>query len=502
MTQICVPLIEEQTTGIIDRMVDLSEQADLFEVRADYVRDLDLLTILRARTKPLILTCRSASEGGRFPDDEPRRRLILLEAAKRGYDYVDVEYHSQLHDVMVEKAGNGLIVSHHDLRGTPENLQGLYDRMCVAGADIVKIVTTPHSIADAARLIAFAERVSLAGGPPLVALAMGPLGLLTRLLAGRSDAPFTFASAAVGAESAPGQIPLRAMQQTFRVREIGRQTRVYGILGRGIAHSLSPIIHNNSFELRDVDAVYVPLEAEALEPFIQSLPALRLSGFSVTAPYKVEIVPYLTKVDELAALCGSVNTVVVKEDGLHGSSTDGQGVLAPLKKRIDVTGKNVVIVGAGGAARAAAFALHLAGAFVTLLARNPEKAAAVALEVGCGSAELASIADQRWDVLINATPIGGIATVHETPVPPELHRRGSVVFDMVYVPQDTRLLREARAAGCQTIGGLEMLLAQAEGQFEAWTGTPAPADAMREAVLTYFEQADDAGADDRPAGDL
>jgi 3-dehydroquinate dehydratase/shikimate dehydrogenase len=492
MTQICVPLIEEQTAGIIDRMVDLADRADLFEVRGDYVRDLDLLTIIRARTKPIIFTCRCASEGGRFKDDDPRRRMILLEAAKRGFDYVDVEYRSQYHDVMVEKAGNGLIVSYHDVEGTPDNLPALYDRMCAAGADLVKIVTSPRSIADVGRLLAFADRASREGGAPLLALAMGPLGALTRVLAGRYEAPFTFASAAAGSESAPGQLTLDDMAERYRVREIGRDTRVYGILGRSVGHSLSPIIHNRAFAERGIDARYVTLEAEALEAFVQSLPPLKLSGFSVTAPYKVDILPHLAEIDEMAALCGSVNTVVVRDDGtLQGSSTDGSGVLVPLKKRLDVKGKPVVIVGAGGAARAAAFALHRKKAQVTLLARDPAKAAVVATAVGCEYGDLSTIGNRTWDVLINATPIGGMATVKDTPVPASCLRRGTVVFDMVYVPQQTRLLREAQAAGCQIIGGLEMLLAQAVGQFETWTGTEAPGDVMLEAVMNFLAQSED-----------
>jgi 3-dehydroquinate dehydratase/shikimate dehydrogenase len=427
--------------------------------------------------------------------------MILLEAVKRGYDYVDVEFRSQYHDVMVEKAGSGLIVSYHDLQGMPDNLPSLYDRMCAAGADIVKIVITPQSITDVGRLMTFAQRVAKDGGPPLVALAMGPLGVLTRLLAGRYDAPFTFASAAVGRESAPGQIPLADMAGLYRVREVKPSTRVYGILGRNISHSLSPVIHNTAFRARKLDAVYVPLEAEALEPFMDALPFLNLSGFSVTAPYKVEILPYLSAIDELANVCGSVNTVAVREDGRYGSSTDGAGVLTPLRKRIDVKAKNIVIVGAGGAARAAAFALRRKGAFVTILARDPDKAAAVAALVGCGSGALAAIGDQRWDVLINATPIGGMASVRETPVPPEMHRRGSIVFDMVYVPQETRLLREARTAGGQTIGGLEMLLAQAVGQYETWTSTEAPYDVMLEAVMAYLADSDDEEADDKASAE-
>jgi 3-dehydroquinate dehydratase/shikimate dehydrogenase len=491
MTQICVSLIEEQTTRVIDRMVDLDGAADLFEIRGDYLEDLDLLTLLRAKTKPIVFTCRSVSEGGRFPDDDPRRRLILMEAVKRGFDYVDVEYNSQYHDVMVEKAGEGLIVSHHDLAGTPDDLAGLYERMCVVGADIVKIVTTPQTFADVARLLTFADRVATMTGPPVIALAMGPLGPLTRILAGRYGAPFTFASAAAGAEAAPGQIPAHVLSELYRVREITPATRVYGILGQGVGRSLSPIIHNSAFRARDIDAVYVPLEAESLEAFVGALPALKLSGFSVTRPYKVEILPHLKDVEELAAVCSSVNTVVVREDDtLAGSSTDGVGILTPLAKRIEIRGKNVIVIGAGGAARAAAFALQRGGAFVTVLARDPEKAAAIAHAIGCGFDALGAIDGQAWDILINATPVGGVNMVHDTPVPPALHRRGSVVFDMVYVPQETRLLREARAAGCQTIGGLEMLLAQAEGQFQAWTGRPAPSDVMREAVYAYLEEAD------------
>jgi 3-dehydroquinate dehydratase / shikimate dehydrogenase len=488
MTQICVPLIDEQTAGIIDRMVDLDGVADLFEIRADYVQDLDMLMILRAKQKPLLFTCRPASEGGRFRDDDPRRRMILLEAVKRGFDYVDIEFQSQYHDVMVEKAGEGLIVSYHDLQGTPDNLPTLYDRMCASGADIVKIVTTPRSIVEVGRLVEFAEKASKDGGPPLIALAMGPLGALTRVLAGRYHAPFTFGAAAEGVESAPGQIPARAMADLYRAREVSPRTRVFGILGQGVSRSLSPVIHNTAFRAQGIDAVYVPLEAEEMGAFIEALPRLKLSGFSITRPYKVEIIPYLDDVEEAAAVCGSVNTVVVSDNGLSGSSTDGIGVLTPLAKRTEVEGKNAVVIGAGGAARAAAAALQRKGAFVTVYARDLEKATVVAQAVGCGAGALAALEQATWDVLINATPVGGVSDVHETPVPAHLHRRGTVVFDMVYVPQETRLLREARAAGCSTIGGLEMLLAQAEGQYRTWTGQEPPADAMREAVLTFLEQ--------------
>lgn len=482
MTQLCVSLTDETTAQIIERMQRLAGIADVFEIRGDSVLDLDLLAILRAKTEPLLFTARPVSQGGRWDDADDRRRLILLEAAKRGYDYVDVELESGYLDVALEKAGRGLVLSHHDLQGTPDNLEGLYERMCEVGADIVKIATTPRSVAEVGRLLAFARGVKERGGPPLIAIAMGPLGLPTRILAGRYDAPFTFASPARGAEAAPGQIPAELMADLYRVRQVGASTKVYGVLGSQAERSLSPILHNRALEAAGLDAVYVPLVAEALPAFMEALPELGLAGFSVTRPFKSEIIQYLDEVDETAALCGSVNTVVVHEGVLQGSTSDGIGILAPLKRKVDVKGRPAVVLGAGGAARAAALALLRRGAQVTLLARDPDKAAEVAAQLGCGSGALTDIKDVAWEVLLNATPVGSAPNVDETPIPADAHRADSVVFDMVYDPLETRLLREARAAGASVIDGIEMLVAQAVVQFETWTGRDAPVEVMRSAA--------------------
>jgi 3-dehydroquinate dehydratase / shikimate dehydrogenase len=489
MTQICVALVEETTDGMVARMAELAPVADLFEIRADRVIDLDLLTILRARTKPLVLTCRPASQGGAWDDDDPRRRLTLLEAVKRRFDYVDVELRSGFTEVMVEKVGEGLIVSHHDVQGMPDDLDSLYREMTDAGADIAKIVVRPRSIADVGRLLSFAARVRDAGGPPLIALALGPLGALTRVLAGRYGAPFTYASAATGRESAPGQLTAASMADLYRVRSVNPETKVYGVLGVDVARSLSPVLHNRAFAARGLDAVYVPLQAEALGPFLEALPALGLSGFSVTRPYKVDILPHLAEVEEAAALSGSVNTVVVHDGLLRGSTTDGTGVLVPLKKKIDVRGRAVVILGAGGAARAAALALSGKGAKVTLLARDPGRAAEVAGALGCASGALADAGRYTWEILVNATPVGS-GSSDLSPLSAELHRPGTVVLDMVYDPLETRFLREAANAGCRTIDGLQMLLAQAVAQFETWTGLEAPVDTMKSAALFLAQAAE------------
>jgi shikimate dehydrogenase len=225
-----------------------------------------------------------------------------------------------------------------------------------------------------------------------------------------------------------------------------------------------------------------------METFMKALPALGLAGFSVTRPYKVEILPHLHEVEESAAQCGSVNTVVVDEGTLRGSTTDGIGVVGPLKKRGELKGKAVVMVGAGGAARSAALALRRKGARVTLLARNPRQAVEAAAAAGCAPGALEDLPRHLWDILINATPVGSAAAPAETPVPKKLHRPGSIVLDMVYDPLETRLLREARAAGCTTIDGLEMLLAQAMAQFETWTGLEAPVEAMTAAAARIAQE--------------
>jgi shikimate dehydrogenase len=348
---------------------------------------------------------------------------------------------------------------------------------------VVKIAVTPRSICDVARLLALAGRVQKSGPRPLVPIAMGPLGILTRILAGRYGAPFTFACADGAQAVAPGQIPAAQMAGLYRVRQVTPATRVYGVLGVDVTRSLSPALHNRAFALGGVDAVYVPLQAEAIEPFVAALPTLGVAGFSVTRPYKTAILRYLFDVEEKAAAAGSVNTVVVREGLLYGSSTDGEGVLRPLRAKTAVKGRRVVILGAGGAARAAAFALRGAGARISILARDKARAAELAAEVGGNHDELDALALHPFDILINATPLGSGAAPGQTPVHVTLHRHSAVVFDMVYEPRDTPFLRDAEAAGCETIDGLQMLVAQGAAQFETWTGQKAPVDAMLQAAL-------------------
>ncbi len=483
MIQICVSLSEATVSGTTERMGELAGVADLFEIRGDLIRDLDLLAILRAKTEPLVFTCRPESEGGGVPDAERNRRSrMLLEAIKRGFDYVDIEHRSGWRELMKEKAGRGLIVSLHDFDGMPDDLEGLYKAMCDDGADIVKLAITPRSFADVVRILEFAGEVGEGGGAPLIPIALSPEGIVTRLISGRYGAPFTYASSARGRETAEGQLPADDMATLYRVREIEDATEIYGIIGSDVEHSLSPQIHNTAFQVVGRDAVFVPLQTRDLGSLVTGGRRLGFAGYAVTKPFKEEIIDLLDEVDEIGTRCRSVNAVAFRDGRLMGHSTDGQGVLAALKPHVDVAGKTVMILGAGGAARAAALALQEAGANVTMLARDAGKAREAAELVGVASGALSELADRTWDVLINATPVGSGSTVGESLVPMAKHQPASVVLDMVYEPRKTQLLADAEGHACTVIEGIEMLLGQAAPQFEVWTGETAPTEEMRDAV--------------------
>ena len=492
--KICVSIAEETTAAVLARMEESLPHADLFEVRADFVRDLDLRSLLAARSRPILLTCRPEAEGGRWPDsDSAGRRRVLAQAVELGFDLVDVEARAGFDEVVAAKTGRGLVLSWHDFDSTPDGLDSIFERMAAVGPDVVKIAVRARSVSDLGRLLAFAQRRAARsgqGGPRLVALAMGPLGVASRLLGGRFGAPFTFACAAAGREVAPGQIPARVLAGCYRVCTVSPATHVYGLLGCDVLRSLSPAIHNRAFAALGEDAMYVPLQAESLDAFLRALPALGLSGFSVTRPYKQQILSRLASIAPGAARAGSVNTVTLREGVLAGTSTDGDGVLGPLRRRIELAGRRAVIVGAGGAARAAAFALGDAGAVVAIAARGPAQAAELAAATGATALpSLDAIGSVEWDVLVNATPVGSGALPGALPVPASALRKGAIVFDMVYEPRETPLLAAARARGCVAIDGVEMLVAQAAGQLEAWLGQAPSLEVLRQAALEAIAEA-------------
>jgi 3-dehydroquinate dehydratase/shikimate dehydrogenase len=313
---------------------------------------------------------------------------------------------------------------------------------------------------------------------PAVVIAMGDSGIATRALASRFHSCWTYAGNGV----APGQVPAARLLDEFSFRSIGPRTMIYGVVGRPIMHSLSPAMHNAAFKAARLDAVYLPLAAADFDDFVTFAEAMGLAGASVTAPFKLTAFQRADDCDPISRRIRSANTLRYTRGRSEACNTDVAGFLAPLAAQgVELRGTRVTVLGAGGAARAAVEALISAGAHVAISTRRRAQADAAARDFGCDVAAWPPAA-HSWDVLVNTTPVGTAPAVDETPLPHGPFT-GPLVYDLVYNPSTTRLLRDAARAGCRTIGGLDMLVAQAERQFEWWTGTKAPALVMHDAAL-------------------
>ena len=444
--------------------------ADLVELRLDSVADPDVPSSLAGRQSPVIVTCRPEWEGGAFKGSEHERRRILECALQQGAEYVDVESRAAFAaDVIRATGGRRIVLSMHDFEGVPADLVERVRAMRAAGPEIVKVAVMARSLSDNLHLL------QLERAHKTVLIGMGPSGIPTRVLAAHFHSLWSYA----GDGYAPGQISAARMLEEFRFRDITDQTAIYGVVGSPLTHSVSPAMHNAAFRAAGVDAVYVPLVASSAEDFTIFATALPVQGVSITIPYKIDLFARADAVDDLSRKVGAVNTF--RRDGLRweARNTDVSGFLAPLAGRIDLRGARAAILGAGGAARAVAVALASAGSSVTVYGRNRGKAKDVAALAG-GTAAGFPVLPKSWDLMVNTTPVGMFPNVDETPFVGRFD--GSVVYDLVYNPIETRLLTEAAAAGCTTLGGLDMLVAQAEEQSEWWLGRRPPAGLMRDAA--------------------
>ena len=493
-----------------DLLAALIAGADRVECRLDFLATppdrADLETILAGHAHQAIVTCRPQREGGRFQGDETRRLEILRLAADLGCLAVDVEVDVPPADRPDTKT---IILSHHDFAGNMPDLEAYLP----AGETtaIPKVAFQAHGPEDALRAMDF-----LRGCPgPAIALAMGPHGVASRILARKFGAWGSFASLRAGGESAPGQLTIADMKQTCRWDRIGPRTAVFGVIGHPVAHSMSPAIHNAAFEAVGMDAIYVPLLVEpgwdAFHRLMDALlnrPWLDWRGLSVTIPHKENALRYVgaENCDELAMKIGAVNTITIgdkqalrmgeapnagrlKSEAMKppvlGDNTDYSAAIDALCAAMGIArqglaGREVAVLGAGGAARSVVAALCHYGAAVTVHNRTVSRAAQLAEEFGCRASALGDIATAP--IVINCTPLGMSPKVDACPVA-ELSPAVQVVFDTIYNPLETRLLAMARRRGCVCVAGLEMFVRQAVAQFEIWTGQPAPVEVMRQVVL-------------------
>ncbi|MEW6321468.1 MAG: type I 3-dehydroquinate dehydratase [Acidobacteriota bacterium] len=482
--RLCVTVTADTMAELRARR-DAVADADLVELRLDGVRDVSVAAALAGRRRPVIVTCRPTWEGGRFDGSEETRLGLLLEAARRGAEYVDVEFAAAHAPLLRETGGRGLILSVHDFDGVPADLGARVRAMRATGAEIVKVAVAARRLMDcfAADHLAPARAGAREGRPGLIFIAMGEPGIPTRILPSRFGSAWAYAGACTEA----GQLPATRVLEEFRFRRLGLRTGVYGVLGRPVAHSVSPAMHNAAFQACREDAVYLPLAAADFDDFIAFSEAIGLRGASVTAPFKDQAFERADACDPVSRRIRAVNTLRVEgRKGWSGCNTDVAGFLAPLERVLRPAGIRAVVLGAGGGARAAAIALSAAGAHVTVCARDTAKAEAAAALAGAAVGPFPPVPG-TWDLLVNATPVGTTPEVAASPLPGGPFT-GRMVYDLVYNPSRTRLLREAAAAGCLTLGGLEMLVAQAREQFAWWTGHQASEKLMRDAALARLDE--------------
>jgi 3-dehydroquinate dehydratase/shikimate dehydrogenase len=459
-------------------MVELRAQrdaavGDMVELRLDYVKDIDVAGALGGRRKPVIVTCRAAWEGGRFEGDEATRLAILARAIESGAEYVDVEWKADRRSLPVNPATT-LVLSHHDFAGMPSDLTGLFRAMAAERTGIVKVAVTPRRLRDCIAL-RDASRIDA----PHVAIAMGPVGQLTRVAPILLGSRWTY-----GGTAAPGQTSASELIDVYRVGRQSMSTALYGVAGAPLAHSASPAMHNAAFTALGINAVYVTFETGDADELLEVAEAFGLRGASVTAPLKTGVFGLVPRHDELSEKIGALNTLRRDGGDWEGRNYDVPGFLSPFVRREEpLQGRRCVVVGAGGAARTALWALQSYGARVEVAARREDRARSLAGEFGVDVASWPPA--PGWDLLVNTTPAGTWPEIDAMPLEADAVR-GRMVYDLIYNPEDTALLQVARAHGAETIGGLEMLVGQACHQFEWWTGRPAPREIMADAARAFL----------------
>ena len=471
---LCVT-VTAATTAELRQKRDAVPDADLIELRLDTVSDPSVAGALAGRKRPVIVTCRPAWEGGSFTGSEEERKRILGDAINLGAEYIDIEWRARFDDLLAQTGGRRIVLSTHDHHSLPIDLTARVHAMRATGAEVIKIAAQMTSLSDCVALLDLGAQTGKQSG--LVLIGMGPYGFATRVLAGRFGSAWTYA----GALREIGQISAQSLLKDYHFRSVTDTTEIYGVAGGHVHNSVSPAMHNAAFRAARVDAVYLPFSAVDAADFTRFGRALGISGASVTIPLKVTMFDAVDEVYAVARRIGAINTIRSEKGRWVAGNTDASGFLEPLQDRVALNGLRASVLGAGGAARAVTVALASSGCSVTLHARSRLQAEHTAM--------LTSVAlgpwppePGSWDLLINCTPVGMYPRVDETPVPAD-QLTGRYVYDLVYNPSVTRLLREAEARGCQTIGGLDMLVAQAREQFHWWVGTNPRTGVMREAAL-------------------
>ena len=484
---ICVVVARGRHRQVVAEQNHLTEEGvDLVELRIDYINGTPSVKALSGkRTGPVVITCRREQDGGHWTGTEDQRMAILRKAIVEGVEYVDLE-----EDVArkVPRFGKTKrLVSYHNFHETPEDLEAIWDRMAGCDPDVIKIATHANNPHDNLRVLRLVRNAKI----PTVGFCMGEMGTMSRILAGRFGSPWTYAAFSHETALAPGQLTYEQMTRIYRYDEINAETEVYGVIADPVGHSLSPQIHNAAFAREKLNKVYVPIRvpAEHLAQFFDDAAELGIKGLSVTIPHKQAVLGLLTERDDSVEGIGATNTVVFDGTRRCGYNTDYQAAMDSLEiatatvgKEKPFEGKTALVLGSGGVGKAIAFGLVLRGAQVILADGDPERATQLAQRLKCHSTEWDSRNNVTADILVNCTPIGMHPNVDDSPFDKHFLRPSMAVFDAVYNPENTLLIKDARERNCTIVTGVEMFVRQACLQFKHFTGLDGPAQLMRDVI--------------------
>lgn len=476
--RVCVSIAETGAKEAIAAGIRAQELgADLIEVRFDRMEKLpEDLSPFRKLTVPRIATLRTADQGGASTHTDEERLRFFRRADRIGFEYVDIELSSPLASRLGRELRDARIIcSHHDLSGTP-GLSAIIEAMVSTSSkgDLAKVAFTVRSINDLSRL-AQAARLFSATGERHVIIGMGELGATTRILSRSFGNEFTYASLEPGKESAPGQLDIATL------KALGDQPVITGLTGDPLGHSLSPALHDLAFKEMKVPGRYLlfPAKEDELEELMELVRELKLRGLNVTIPHKEAVMKHLDEIDPLAKRVGAVNVIVNEKGRLIGRNTDVTGLeQALLAAGADPKGKNVLVIGAGGAARACCAVLERRGANIWITNRTPTRAQEVAKAFSARVAPHNDAPKMDFEMVINCTPLGMTGFPEELPIDPQVFRTGQWAVDLIYNPERTPFLAEAEARGAKTLSGMEMLIYQAMDAFETWTGLRPPYEVM------------------------
>ncbi|MDR0390669.1 MAG: type I 3-dehydroquinate dehydratase, partial [Planctomycetaceae bacterium] len=476
---ICVTIACGSHTRMIAEQSKLaSEGIQLVELRLDFLRrEPDLYRLLRSRPSAAIVTARRKQDGGMWNDSESKRLALLRSVIVAEPEFVDLEV-----DIAseIERYGSTRrIISYHDLAQTPNDLDKLFSEMESKDPDIIKIAVTPKSADDMFRFMKFVSeknRIAKETGDKLsgngngirvIGICMGELGKATRILAKRFGMPFTYATFSRERIIAPGILVYDELLDLYHYESTNNETAVFGIIANPITHSLSPLIHNRSYVEQKINAVYVPfqLENSDVHRFLERAVEFGIRGISVTIPHKVAVVERLTRMEQAVDKIGACNTIVFKNDERIGYNTDYTAAVSSIETTMGgdikndigiLQGKSALVLGAGGAGMALVYGLKKRGANVVVTDENNEKATELSIQLGCEMVRWEDRYSVNPEILANCTPVGMHPNINESPFENDKLFAGMTVFDAVYNPENTLLIKSAKERGCKTVSGIEM----------------------------------------------